>query len=115
ACLTRLPSAGPAVSYNEHADVRPMLYLGSARGVKIRIGYQISYECPNPTPMLLVLSVHPSRHADLLTSHRIVFDPPIAAADYRDGFGNICTRILAPTGTLTISSDQIVADPGTPD
>ena len=92
-----------------------MLYFRSARGVKIRIGYEISYECPNPTPMLLVLSVHPSRHTDLLTPHRIVFDPPVASADYRDTFGNICTRILAPAGRLTISSDLIVADPGTPD
>jgi transglutaminase-like putative cysteine protease len=83
--------------------------------VKIHIGYEITYECPKPTPMLLVLSVHPSRQADLLTPQRIVFDPPIASADYRDGFGNICTRILAPTGLLTISSDQIIADPGTPD
>src|SRR5229473_1215629 len=65
--------------------------------------------------MLLVLSVHPSRQADLVTPHRIVFDPPIQSADYHDAFGNICTRILAPAGILTISSDQIVADPGTPD
>jgi len=83
--------------------------------VKIRVGYEITYQCPKPTPMLLVLSVHPSRHTDLLTPNRIVFDPPIAAADYRDAFGNICTRILAPAGSLTISSDQIVADTGMPD
>ena len=83
--------------------------------MKIRIGYEITYDCPQPTPMILVLSVHPSRQADLLTAQRIVFDPPIAAVDYRDGFDNICTRILAPAGTLTISYDQIVADPGTPD
>jgi transglutaminase-like putative cysteine protease len=83
--------------------------------VKIRIGYEITYDCPQPTPMVLVLSVHPSRQADLLTPQRIVFDPPIGAVDYRDGFDNICTRILAPVGTLTISSDHIVTDSGTPD
>jgi len=47
--------------------------------VKIRIGYEITYDCPQPTPMILVLSVHPSRQADLLTAQRIVFDP----ADHR--------------------------------
>jgi transglutaminase-like putative cysteine protease len=83
--------------------------------MKIRIGYEITYDCPNPTPMLLVLSVHPSREADLVTPHRIVFDPPVQSADYHDSFGNICTRIVAPAGTLTISSDQIIADPGMPD
>src|SRR5437660_841150 len=65
--------------------------------------------------MLLVLSVHPSRQRDLLTPHGIVFDPPIASTDYHDAFGNICTRIVAPAGILRISSDQIVADPSTPD
>jgi transglutaminase-like putative cysteine protease len=83
--------------------------------MKIRVGYEIVYDCLMPTPMLLALSLHPSRLPDLLTPHRIGFDPPIAAADYRDGFGNICTRILAPPGRLTISCDMIVADPGTPD
>jgi transglutaminase-like putative cysteine protease len=83
--------------------------------MKIRVGYEIVYDCLMPTPMLLALSLHPSRLPDLLTPHRIGFDPPIAAADYRDGFGNICTRILAPPRRLTISCDMIVADPGTPD
>jgi transglutaminase-like putative cysteine protease len=83
--------------------------------MKIRVGYEIVYDCLMPTPMLLALSLHPSRLPDLLTPHRIGFDPPIAAADYRDGFGNICTRILAPPGQLTISCDMIIADPGTPD
>jgi hypothetical protein len=34
--------------------------------MKIRTGYEISYECPQPTPMILTLSVHPSRFPDLL-------------------------------------------------
>ena len=83
--------------------------------MKIRTGYELAYECAQPTPMLLMLSVHPSRMADLLTEHQISFDPPIRARDYRDGFGNICTRILAPAGRLTISMDLVVQDPGTPD
>jgi hypothetical protein len=29
--------------------------------MKIRAGYEISYECPQPTPMILTLSVYPSR------------------------------------------------------
>ena len=39
-------------------------------------GYEIAYECPQPTPMLLVLSVHPSRVPDLIDARtRIAFDP----------------------------------------
>ena len=64
--------------------------------MQIRAGYDIEYECPQPTPKLLVLSIHPSRFADLSTPHLIRFDPPIPARNYEDGFGNICTRIVAP-------------------
>jgi len=83
--------------------------------MKIRAGYEIAYECAQPTPMVLMLSVHPSRMADITTPHRIVFDPPIAARDYRDDFDNICTRIIAPPGRLTVATDFVIADPGTPD
>jgi transglutaminase-like putative cysteine protease len=83
--------------------------------MKIRAGYEIAYDCPKPTPMLLLLSVHPSRVADLLTSQQMRFDPVTAARDYSDRFGNICTRIVAPEGRLTIAADLLVRDSGAPD
>jgi len=45
--------------------------------MKIHAGYKISYDCPQPTPMILQLSVHPSRTPDLLTWDRVQLDPPI--------------------------------------
>ena len=83
--------------------------------MKIRAGYEIAYECTQPTPMLLMLSVHPSRLPDLHGPHRITFDPPVEAHDYLDGFGNICTRVMAPAGGITVSTDFIVNDTGLPD
>ncbi len=83
--------------------------------MQIRAGYEIIYDCPQPTPMLLTLNVHPSRILDLLTPDRIAFDPPIAATEYHDGFGNLCTRIVAPVGRLTITNDFVVMDSGEPD
>jgi transglutaminase-like putative cysteine protease len=83
--------------------------------MKIRTGFEISYESVQPTPMLLVLSVHPSRFDDLLTPQLISFDPPTPSRDYRDRFGNVCTRLVVSPGQLTISADFIVADPGEPD
>jgi transglutaminase-like putative cysteine protease len=65
--------------------------------------------------MLLMLSVHPSRFDDLLTPQLISFDPPTPSRDYRDRFGNVCTRLVVSPGQLTISADFIVADPGEPD
>jgi len=83
--------------------------------MKIRAGYEIAYDCAQPTPMLLMLSLHPSRQPDLLTPHRISFDPPIQAKDFVDCFGNTGTRVVAPAGRITISADFTVRDAGTPD
>ena len=84
--------------------------------MRIRAGYEIAYDCPQPVPMLLVLSVRPERERDLLSPHEIRFDrPEVAGRDYVDGFGNTCTRIVAPEGRLTISADFLIEDPGVPD
>jgi transglutaminase-like putative cysteine protease len=81
----------------------------------IRTGFEIAYDCAQPTPMLLVLNVHPSRHGDLDAPERLAFDPPIPSSEYLDGFGNRCTRIVAPAGRLTISTALTVRDSGQPD
>jgi len=83
--------------------------------MKIRAGYQISYDCPQPTPMILQLSVHPSRVADLENPDRIRLDPPLPANTYHDSFGNFCHVISAGAGRLTMSTDFVARDDGTPD
>jgi transglutaminase-like putative cysteine protease len=83
--------------------------------MKIRAGYEISYDCPQPTPMILTLSVHPSRFSDLLTLDRMRLDPPILSNTYHDSFGNFCHVIRAPGGRLTVSADFLVQDSGEPD
>ena len=42
-------------------------------------------------------------------------DPAIPANAYRDGFGNTCHVIHAPTGRLTLSADFLINDSGKPD
>jgi hypothetical protein len=83
--------------------------------MKIHAGYEISYDCPQPTPMILMLSVHPSRFPDLLTEDRMRLDPPIPAKTYHDSFGNFCHVIRAPSGRLTLSTDFLVHDNGESD
>jgi transglutaminase-like putative cysteine protease len=83
--------------------------------MKIRAGYEIAYDCPQPTPMILTLSVHPSRFADLITLDRMRLDPPIVPNTYHDSFGNFCHVIHAPAGRLTMSADFVIKDNGAPD
>ena len=60
--------------------------------VHIRAGYDIAFQCSQETPMILMLSVHPSRSHDLLSKHQIKLSDGIVGHDYRDMFDNICTR-----------------------
>ena len=83
--------------------------------MRIRCGYEITYQCPAPTPMLLMLNVRPERLSDLETPDVIRSSPPIPLTQYRDQFGNLCSRILAPAGRFTLSSDFVIRDSGLPD
>ena len=83
--------------------------------MKIHAGYEISYDCPQPTPMILTLSVHPSRVADLLTFDRMRVDPSLVPNTYHDSFGNFCHVIRAPAGRVTITADFLIHDSGQPD
>lgn len=83
--------------------------------MRIEAGFELAYECEQPTPMVLMLSPHPSREADIVGDARLAFDPPIPARDYLDRFGNRCTRIIAPAGTTTVSSRFAIEDSGEPD
>jgi len=83
--------------------------------VKIRVGYELVYECPQPTPMILMLNVHYSRVSDLIAPDHLVTDPALPIAVYRDSFGNWCSRIVAPAGLTRITSDAIVRDTGLAD
>ncbi|RAU17418.1 transglutaminase family protein [Nitrincola tibetensis] len=83
--------------------------------MKIRVGYELVYECVQPTPMLLLLNLHYTRASDILIPDHIVTSPPVPITAYRDGFGNWCSRIQAPAGLIRISTDALVQDSGLPD
>src|SRR3954465_2978312 len=76
--------------------------------MKIRAGFQIAYECPQPTPMILQVSVHPTRQPDLITWDGLQTNPSIPANTYHDTFGNFCHVITAAGGRLTLSTDFLV-------
>jgi transglutaminase-like putative cysteine protease len=83
--------------------------------VQIRVGFAMTYDCPQPTPMIFNLNVHFTRVSDLASRDDLVFDPPVPVAAYRDSFGNWCTRVVAPQGRMSVSADAIVNDGGAAD
>src|SRR4051794_1743653 len=75
--------------------------------VQIRFGYELVYECPKPTPMILVLNLHYSRASDVVRPDHVLTLPSLPISAYRDSFGNWCSRIVAPRGETRISTDAI--------
>jgi hypothetical protein len=56
--------------------------------LEILVGYELIYDCPQPTPMMLVLNVHYSRASDVIIPDQVTTSPSLPQSAYRDGFGN---------------------------
>jgi transglutaminase-like putative cysteine protease len=83
--------------------------------IQLRVGFEMVYDCPQPTPMICAVNVHFTRVSDLIGRGELLIDPPVPISAYRDSFGNWCTRFVAPKGRTRISTDAIVNDTGVPD
>ena len=87
----------------------------------IRYGYRIDLLCNVPTPVIMMLDVHPERRPDLTQPD----DPRVTGyltgaeqtgiSSYQDKFGNICRRVVAPPGGITIAAEGVIHDSGFPD
>ncbi|MGF6757785.1 transglutaminase-like domain-containing protein [Paraburkholderia sp. GAS42] len=76
--------------------------------MKLRVGYELIYECEQPTPMMLMLNTHYSRVQDVLSPDVLHVNPPVPITQYRDGFGNLCSRIVAPQGQISLSTTALL-------
>ena len=83
--------------------------------MKLKVGYELDYEFPQPTPMILMLNVHYSRASDLHAPDHVILTPSVPIDGYRDGFGNWCGRLVAPPGQMRITSNSIINVTGEPD
>ncbi len=80
--------------------------------MQLRLGYEIDYSFPQPTPMILVLSIHYSRASDIIVPDHLTVNPSAPLRGYRDSFGNWCNRVLAPAGSFRIRTDALIRDTG---
>jgi transglutaminase-like putative cysteine protease len=83
--------------------------------MRIQIGFDLAFGVSVPTPMLLMLFVHPSRERDLESPEVLKLTPNIPVETFTDVFDNKVGRIVAPAGTVQIRHDAVVRDSGEPD
>ena len=83
--------------------------------MQIRVGYELVYDCQQPIPMILTLNIHYTRVSDIVVPDHLITEPSVPISGYRDGFGNWCSRIVAPEGGIRLTADAVVNDSGEPD
>jgi transglutaminase-like putative cysteine protease len=84
--------------------------------MQIKAGFNIAFNCLDYTPMVLMLHVRPERAADLLMPEIFTLSPPhVSYRNYLDVFGNLCTRLIAPPGPISIWSRFVINDHGLPE
>ena len=58
--------------------------------------------------MILMVNIHYSRASDIVTPDLLTTDPATRITAYRDGFGNWCSRIVAPIGRIRLKGTGVV-------
>ncbi|GAC1358711.1 MAG: transglutaminase family protein [Acidobacteriaceae bacterium] len=81
----------------------------------IHLGFDLEFDLLVPVPIVAMLHVHESRRSDLVSAEELRLDPAVPVQTYQDVFGNRCSRLLAPMGTMRMTSDFLIRDSGNPD
>ena len=70
--------------------------------MKMRVGFEMLYDFPQPTPMIMVLGTHFSRASDVIVPDFLTTDPAVEITPYRDMFGNWCSRMVDPPAACAL-------------
>lgn len=81
----------------------------------IRVGFDIAFQFPEPTAVVLMLYLHPSRAATIRGHEALSVDPFVPITDFVDGFGNRCGRVFVPAGRVAFRGQAVVEDHGLPE
>jgi transglutaminase-like putative cysteine protease len=81
----------------------------------IRLGYEIAIESAQELPVISLLEIHPDRQGDIKKQTAALTEPKVPSRTYRDLFGNVCRRFVAPAGAFALLYDALVEDGGGPD
>jgi transglutaminase-like putative cysteine protease len=81
----------------------------------IRVGCEIEFVFPEPTALILMLSLHPLRAPTIRKPEQLQVEPLVPIAHYFDTHGNRCGRTVASAGHVRFRNEAIVEDCGLPD
>jgi transglutaminase-like putative cysteine protease len=81
----------------------------------LSVGFEMAFSFPQPTAMVVMLHVHPSRAAIIRKPEQLEVEPRVPVSGYIDSFGNRCSRLVVPAGRAMFRNNALVEDNGQPD
>jgi transglutaminase-like putative cysteine protease len=80
--------------------------------MQIRYGFDIELELFQPTTIVTVMDVHPTRHSNVIEESGLHCNQDIRFEKFIDCFGNVSRRINADAGPLAIKLQGLLNDTG---
>lgn len=74
--------------------------------MKIKVACQLDYDSKENAPLILMLRPQNSSEQQLIEENYLL-TPQIPIAQYQDVYGNLCQRMVAPLGKLSIKTSSI--------
>ena len=81
----------------------------------IRAGFEAAFDFSQPTAVLLMAYVHPSRASTIRWLEPLSVKPQVDICEYTDSYGNLCGRTVVPAGRVVFRTDALIEDDGLPD
>lgn len=81
----------------------------------IQVGCELEFEFPEPTALILMLSLHPVRAPTIRRHERLQIEPLVPSVEFFDPYGNRCHRAVVPAGRVVFRNGATVDDCGLPD
>jgi transglutaminase-like putative cysteine protease len=83
--------------------------------MQLRVGFEMVYECPQPTPIIFNLNVHFTRVSDLVGRDDLIFDPPLPVGGVPRQLRQLVHAHRRAEGRTRVTANAIVRDSGLPD
>lgn len=81
----------------------------------IHVGCEMEFEFRAPTPLIVMLHLHPTRWPSIREPERMITRPAYPVTMFFDEYGNRCGRVYAPSGRFLVGNQAVVEDSGQPD
>jgi transglutaminase-like putative cysteine protease len=83
--------------------------------MRIRYGFNIKIDVTQPMTLLTAMDVEQARRGDIVHERPLMTGSVGKVENFTDSFGNLCRRIQALPGTVSLSLEGVIQDSGKPD